>query len=270
MNGVSRPAKRLARETQDSPWARGLARAGFVASGVVHALLGTIVLIVAFGGEGEADQAGAFKAIGAAPLGFALLWVLALALWALAAWQVLDGLLVRDSGTAKKWGRRLSEWGKALIYGALGAIAASVALGARPDADETARSASGVLLQVPGGPFLLGAVGAGIGIGGIVFGVIGVRRGFLKLVALPPGRMGGIVTATGMVGYIAKGVALAIVGVLLIVAAVTVDPSAAGGIDGAIDALIALPLGPLLAGTVGVGLLAYAAFLFLRARYAKL
>jgi len=71
-------------------------------------------------------------------------------------------------------------------------------------------------------------------------------------------------------GYIAKGLALLAVGVLLIVAAVKVDPGDAGALDAALDGLIALPLGPLLCGAIGAGLIAYGVFLGLSARYRRL
>ena len=62
---------------------------------------------------------------------------------------------------------------------------------------------------------------------------------------------------------------LAFAGLLLVVAAVRTDPDAAGGLDGAVHALLALPSGPWLAGIVGAGLIAYGLFCFFRARYAR-
>jgi len=73
-----------------------------------------------------------------------------------------------------------------------------------------------------------------------------------------------------VVGFIAKGIALLIVSVLLVVGAVQVDPEAAGGLDAAIDALIAMPYGPPLVAGVGVGLIAYGIFCLFRAPYADL
>ena len=44
----------------------------------------------------------------------------------------------------------------------------------------------------------------------------------------------------------------------------------AGGLDGALRALLALAYGPLLVGAVGVGFIAYGFFCLFRARYARL
>ncbi|MET0735278.1 MAG: DUF1206 domain-containing protein [Microbacterium sp.] len=274
MDATAAP-KRAARKAEQSTPLRLLARAGYAASGVVHILIGVIVLVVAFGGDGEADQVGAFRAIAQAPLGFVALWVLAIALWALGIWHALEGFLSRDvegdaKGAAKKWGRRISEWGQAVVFIALGAIAASIALGARLDAEESAEDASRGVLSIPGGPFLLGAVGLGIGITGVVFVFMGFRRSFRSKMTIPSGRLGRGITGLGVTGFIAKGVALVIIGILLIVAAVKVDPAAAGSLDGAIQALLVLPYGPWLAGVVGLGLIAYGVFCFFRGRYARL
>lgn len=262
--------RRAARTAEANPVMRVLARCGFAANGVVHALIGIIVLVVAFGGDGESDQAGALKAIAAAPLGFLVLWIIAIALWALAAWHVLEGILARRDSTAAKWGVRASEWSQAAVYAVIGLLAASVALGARPDPDEAAQDASRGVLFIPGGPFVLGAVGLAIGIGGVVFIAMGLRRDFENKMDIPGGAFGVAVKALGVVGFVGKGLALVILAVLLVVAAVRVDPNAAGGLDAAIGALIVLPYGPWLASAVGVGLIVYGVFCGFRARYASI
>lgn len=268
-------AKQAARAAESSRGFRVLARSGYAANGLVHVMIGVIALVIALGGRGESDQAGAFRAIAAAPLGFAVLWAVAIALWALAAWHAVEGFLARRpasdlEGTARKWGIRVSEWGQSLVFAALGVIAAAVALGARPDADAAAEDTSRGVLALPGGPLLLGAVGAGIAIAGVVFVVMGLRRSFRSKVAIPSGTLGRAVEALGVVGFVAKGVALAIVGVLLVIAAIRLDPETAGGLDGAMRALLELPLGPVLTGLVGTGFIAYGVFCGFRARYARL
>lgn len=263
-------AKRAAREARSSPALRVLARGGYAANGVVHLLIGVIVVVIALGGKGESDQAGAFKAIGAAPLGFVALWLLAALLAALGVWHAANGLITSRSSDVKKWGVRISEWGQTLVFLALGVIAASVALGARPDANETAQDASRGVLNLPGGAWLLGLVGLGIGIGGIAFVVMGVRRSFHSKVAIPDGRTGALITTLGVIGFVAKGVALVVVGILLVIAAVRVDADTAAGLDGAIQSLLEVFGGPFLVALVGAGFIAYGVFCLFRARYARL
>ena len=270
-NGAKRAAaKRAAREARSSPALRALARGGYAANAVVHLLIGVIVIAIASGARGEGDQAGAFKTIASAPLGFVALWTLATLLAALAVWHAANGLLASRSSDVKKWGVRISEWGQAVVFLALASIAGAVALGARPNAEETAEEASRGVLDLPGGPIVLALVGVGIGVGGISFIVMGILRSFHSKVDVPDGRAGTAISALGVVGFIAKGISLSVIGILLIVAAVKVDPGTAGGLDGAIDALLDVWGGPFLVGIVGAGFVAYALFTFCRARYAKL
>jgi hypothetical protein len=99
---------------------------------------------------------------------------------------------------------------------------------------------------------------------------MGLRRSFHSKVRLPDGVGGHVLSALGVVGFLAKGVALVVVGVLLVIAAVRIEPDTAGGLDGAVSALIALPAGPFLALLVGLGFLGYGVFTVFRARYARL
>ncbi|GAA3206276.1 DUF1206 domain-containing protein [Microbacterium terregens] len=266
--------KRVAREAKQSTPFRWTARAGYAANGVVHILIGIIAIVVALGGDGDTDQSGALMLIAGAPLGFVVLWLIAITLWALGIWQIFEGILVRSPsddarGLAAKWGQRVGAWGQAAIFVALGLISASVALGARVDAEEAAENASRGVLQLPGGSIVLGLVGVGIGIGGIAFVVMGVRRTFRNKIDIPRHGIGRSLAGLGVVGFVAKGVALIIVGILLLVAALKTDPDTAGGLDGAITALLALSYGPWLVAAVGAGFIAYGVFCFFRARFAR-
>ena len=273
-------ARSAARRVEASPLVRALARGGYAASGAVHVLIGLLVLTLAFGVSGEADQSGALRAIAGAPLGLAVLWIIAVLLWALALYHLIEAFVLRGGGATEKtaalktalttWGRRISEAGQAVVFAALGAVAASVALGARTEGNRSAEDASRGVLALPGGDIVLGLVGLGVAAGGVAFVVMGVMRSFEKKMSIPKDGVGPFVTTLGVVGYIAKGVALAIVGVLLVVAAVTSDASQAGGLDDAFDTLHGLFLGPVLVGLVGAGFVAYGLFLFFRARYARL
>lgn len=260
--------KKTARRLESDPRLRALAKAGYAATGIVHVMLGGIVLGVAFGGDGDADQSGAFRALAASPAGLVALWAVALALFALALWHAVAALA--GAGEKGSWSRRLSEAGQAVAFAALGVIAIVVAVGGRSDGDESVKETSSGVLSIPGGPFILGAVGAGVLVAGIAFGVIGGRRSFRKKLSVPAGAMGALVMTLGVIGYVAKGVSLATVGVLLGVAAIRVDPQEAGGLDGAVRSLLELPAGPLIAIAVGGGLIAYGLFCLFRARYARL
>lgn len=268
---MSESAHDAARAVERQPAARVLARGGFVANGLVHLLIGSLIVAIAFGGDRDADQTGAFRAVAAVPLGFVALWAAALLLAALGLWHLAEGMLAsRRREGAAVWGLRISEWGQAVVFLFFGGLAAAVALGARPEADETAREASRGILAVPGGVFAIVLVGAGVGVAGVVFVVMGVRRSFRSKVTIPRNGLGRTVAVLGVAGFIAKGVALASLGLVLIVAAVRSRAEEAGSLDAAIRALLDLSFGRPVIVIIGAGLIAYGVFTVFRSRYARL
>ncbi|MEH3088664.1 MAG: DUF1206 domain-containing protein [Microbacterium arborescens] len=268
---MGEPAHDAARAVERQPAARALARGGYVANGVVHLLIGSLIIAVAFGGDRDADQTGAFRAVAELPLGFVVLWIAAALLVSLGVWHLAEGMLAsrRRSGAAA-WGVRASEWGQALVFLFFGGLSAAVALGARPQADETARDASRGVLAMPGGVFVIVLVGLGVAVAGVVFAVMGVRRSFRSKMTIPHGPVGAAVTGLGVVGFVAKGIALGSLGGVLVVAAVRSRADEAGSLDAAIRALLELALGPAIVVVVGAGLIAYGVFTVFRARYADL
>lgn len=267
---VSKDVKDAARSAERQPVFRALARGGYVASGIIHVIIGVLALSLAFTGSGETDQSSALDEVASAPLGGVLLWGLVVLLWALGAFHAVSGFTHRDGDAKKRWGKRLSSWGRAVAFIAIGGVTASVALGTSSDGDESAEDASRGLLDVPGGPILLALVGAGIIVAGIAFVVIGIRRGFKKKMTLPAGALGNAVVVLGLIGYIAKGVSIVIIGGLVGFAGIQNDPESAGTLDSAFKLLEDLPGGVVVTAAVGAGFIAYGVFCAFRARYAKL
>ena len=71
----------------------------------------------------------------------------------------------------------------------------------------------------------------------------------------------------GKVGYIAKGIAIALVGGLFGYAAITHDPKKSGGLDQALQTVLEQPFGPVLLTAIGLGIGAYGLFCFARAKH---
>lgn len=74
---------------------------------------------------------------------------------------------------------------------------------------------------------------------------------------------------TGQVGYAVKGVAYAVVGVLLVAAAVTFDPKRSTGLDGALRTLAGEPLGTTVLILVALGFAVFGVYCFFQSRYRK-
>ncbi|MCU1474372.1 DUF1206 domain-containing protein [Amnibacterium sp.] len=270
-NGVGHQAERQVRRARANPVVRGLARAGFVASGLIQLLVGIITIEVALHrSSSSADQSGALSDLAKAPGGPVLLWVVTVGSFALALWLVIAGALERGEDKKGTWGRRIRDWAKALVYAAVGLTALRFAMGGTASSAGSARRGSQDLLAAPGGPVLLGLVGLGV----VVLGAFLVHRGaakrFVKTIRVPSGAAGRATIALGQVGYIARGVAVGAVGVLLVVAAFTADPKRATGLDGALKAFAALPFGAVLLVLIGLGWIAGGVYTIIRAKQAVL
>lgn len=262
-------AKGAARTAQRSDAFRRVARAGFVVVGLVHIIIGAIAVSIATGGGGDADQDGAMEQIRSTPVGGLVLGLVAVALVALAVWQIASGLLARGK-EPRKWGMRIKLIGIAGAYLVIAGLALIFAFGGHVESETTLRALSAVILDAPGGIVLLIILGltvAGVGIG---FIAIGFTRGFVKTMDVPDGPSRPGIIALGVAGYIAKGIAIAVTGSLFVVAAWTQDPEKAAGLDGALRSLVDLPQGRAILWLVGVGLAIYGIFSMVRARYARM
>ena len=76
-------------------------------------------------------------------------------------------------------------------------------------------------------------------------------------------------TAVGVVGHLARAVVFALIGWFLIKAAIDYDPDKAVGLDGALAKLASSAFGPVVLGIVAAGLIAFACYSVLDARYRR-
>lgn len=250
-----------------------LARVGLASYGIVFVLLAWVTAKLAWGGAAESgDKSGALATLADDPVGRVLLWIIVVGLFALALWRLTEAIwgFQGESGT-KRLRHRLTAAGKAIIFAGLAVSAIGAAMGnSSSDAAQQQQQASGVL-ALPYGQFLVIAV-ALIVIGVGVWHVIkGFRKKFMDHInkAVSSGIRSAI-EKLGVFGYVASGIALALVGGILGYAALTYDPAKATGLDGALRLIITAPFGRILATIVAFGFLAYGLFHFARARYEAL
>jgi hypothetical protein len=275
--GTARSAEAKADEAGNSETLENLARVGLLAYGLVHVLVAWLAIELAwFGGNSKsADQSGAMSTLADSPVGKPLLWVIALGFVALAAWQAAEVLRWRGQWTAsgKARAKALQNSGKALVksvvYVVLAVLAVKFALGSGKSSSQQQQKTTAGVFGWPAGRWLVGAVGLVLIGVGIYHVYKGVTKRFLKEIDTSdasPSALG-LVTRLGQVGFPGKGVALAGVGALLLWAAITFDPSKARGLDGAMHAILDLPFGQILLTLVALGIAAFGAYLFVRARY---
>jgi hypothetical protein len=264
-----------AREVTDHPVLTHVARVGLIAYGVMHFLIGYLAIRLAWGLRGaDADQTGALQTVADGPGGSVLLWTIGLGMLALALWQAGEVLLwwrgLLDPAHRKRTAfvcvRCLA---KALAYAVLGVTALLFAVGLEYEADERLRDLTGDTLDIPGGAVLVGGVAVAVIAVGLYTLVRGLTGGFMKDIDLPaaPDRWEPLIEGIGRVGYVAKGIAVALVGVLLWQAATSADVSTATGLDGALAAVAGVAAGPWLLTAIGAGFAAFGLYALARARY---
>lgn len=266
-----------ARGVTDHPLLTHLARVGLVAYGLLHVLIGWLAFQIAWSVQAspeDADQTGALQTIAATPGGLVLLWVIGLGLLSLALWQ--GGELLRWwTGLLRPDLRLRAAFVcakcavKAVVYAGFGVTALFFAVGAGYDARVRFRELTDETLRFPGGGLLVAAVGVGVAGVGAYMVVRGLTGGFMKDIDLDaaPDPYEPVIERIGRVGYVAKGIAFAVSGGLLVYAAVTSDVSTATGLDGAMNAIGAVPTGQWLLTAVAVGLVAFGGYALARARY---
>lgn len=136
------------------------------------------------------------------------------------------------------------------------------------DSSEQTQSLTADLMSSAGGRVLvvaLAGVVAGIGIGHVV---IGAKRTFLRELDGEDGRtVGAALRLSGIIGYVAKGLALIAVGALIGWAGASADPEKATGLDGALNTMAGLPAGMAALLLVGAGLMMFGVYCFFRARH---
>lgn len=97
----------------------------------------------------------------------------------------------------------------------------------------------------------------------------GFNTSFKEKLDLPPSdTVRSIITISGVVGYIAKGIALVLVGLLFIIATIQARPKESTGLDGALKAVREQPYGVYLLTRIGAGLICYGLYRVTKARFA--
>jgi hypothetical protein len=245
----------------DNVWFQRAARAGYAASGLLHLLIAFIVARLAVGDGGNADQSGAFATLAAQPGGAAMLWVAAVVLAALGLWQLVETFVERDLKD------KLKAAAVGIVYLVLAFSAAKFAMGSGQSSSRQNAGLSAQMMQSGWGIAALIVVALVLaGVGGYHV-YKGATKGFLDELTISGGSA---ITWIGVVGYVAKGLVLIGVGILVVVATMTSDPAKASGVDAAVKTLGSAPFGKILLIVAALGIAAYGVYGFIRSRYADM
>ncbi|VEG51749.1 protein of uncharacterised function (DUF1206) [Mycolicibacterium aurum] len=251
-----------------------LARVGYPVSGLLHVLIAYIIVRIAFGLSGEADQTGALATLAAQPGGQVSLWVVAFGLFALAMWRLAETVVGLHPGEHTDadlrdtpLGNRLKALGLAVVYLALAFAAVQFALGVGRQGSDRAEGLSARLMQSGGGKVVLVGVGVAIAAFGGYFVYKGASRKFLRDLTVPGGLL---ITVLGVCGHVAEGVVLFAAGLLVVGASFLQDPTRATGLDSAVQALGETQFGQTILLVAATGFAAYGLYSFALTRYSRM
>jgi uncharacterized membrane protein len=245
-----------------------LARAGFAARGVVYTIIGIFAISAAFGSGQTEGSKGAIESLTGSTWGQVVLGFLAIGLFGYGLWRLLSGAIdLENEGSGKKAAaKRVAYVVSGLAHFALSIYAAALLLGnGGGGSGGGAQSMTAKLMQQPFGPYLV--IFAGI----IAFIVAAaqlskaIKEKYRKHIALPDAH--GVSNKLIKFGIISRAVVFAIVGVFLVYAGITVSPENAKGFSGALSWLQQQSYGSIILGLIGIGLLGFALYSFLQARY---
>jgi hypothetical protein len=263
-----------ARRVENSTWLETLTRIGFVGYGLLHLAIAWLAIQVALNRTGtSADQVGAFRLLENQPAGHALLVVIAIGLGAMALWQlILAAVGHRTYHGKRRAAERLVSSARVVIYVFLLWTDVKVLQGTATSGSNSSERATAGVLAHPSGRWLIVLAGLavlGVGVGMFIYGL---KRKFASKLALGSARphTRKAVLVLGQVGYIAKGIAFAVVGGLLFDAAVSDRASRSKGLDGALRTLAGEPLGRVFLFVIAIGFAAFGVYCFAQSRYRRI
>jgi len=257
------------------PWVEHLARFGWLAKGLVYALMGLTAFTIGRRKPttDDASPQGAVAQLRSTQFGTALIWLLVVGLVLYVAWRLLSVALIRGND-GKKWLERAGYLFSAGFYAVLAYTAiTAVTQGKDTKHKNTVERLSASIMSHPVGRWLLfvaGVVVIGIGIFFIVDK--GIKKSFMKELDLsntPEAERKAIRTA-GTVGWISRGVATTFVGFFVAQAAWRYNATDARGFDNAFRELATHQAGSIAVLITGLALVVYGVFCALIVRHVDL
>ncbi len=255
MGEVADKAQRAGHDANDSEWLDWAIRAGLVAYGVVHLMVAWLAVQLALGEKSEsASNTGALQALAEQPMGSVLIWMIAVGMLLLVVWRLLEFALGYQDETdeKKRWrkragslgqGRDLRRPGLERVQG--GHRATARAAGRTPPPPRSCSCPAASSSSASSG-WRSSSTEARWSTAG------GARSSpSTSTPRASPARTAPRTSLFGKVGYIAKGIAIGIVGGLFCYAAITHDAKKSGGLDQALQTVLEQPFGQVLLIAIG-------------------
>lgn len=254
------------------------ARFGYAAKGFVYGAIGILALLAAFniGGGQTTGTTGALHAIAAQPFGRMLLALISFGLVGYVIWRLIQAINdPRNKGDdAQGLLTRLGYILSGLAYAGVSFNAALLALGSSNGggSSDIREDWTAMVMRQPLGRWLVGLAGAiviGIGFWRLYEAYKLKFRQELNLKELSEQQKNWLVNISRF-GIAARGVVFVMIGVFVLQAAHQYNPTKVKGLDGALLTLTQQPFGKFLLALMALGLVAYAVYLLLQARFRRI
>ncbi|MBD3663742.1 DUF1206 domain-containing protein [Sulfitobacter sp. TSTF-M16] len=243
-------------------------RAGYGARGLIYTTVGALAFAAALNSNEASGTKDALATLRAQPWGVTALWIIGFGLFAYMIWRIVAGAAdVEDHGTdGKGLIARAGQVVTGVLHGIIGVSVLSLAMGGgNAGSGGAAEDWTQKLMSMPAGRYLVAAAALimlGAGIYYAYKGWSGSYKDHLESSTFTrdaePVLMGGLIIYGGL---------LALVAVSLGFAALNSDASQAGGLGQALQSLRDMAFGRFLLGIAGLGLLAFALYNFVEAKY---
>lgn len=275
--GVAGGARRETESVERTRPVQWLIRGGFVARALTYGIIGGLALALALGAgtAGAApDQQGALALIARSLIGRIALVLICAGLLAYAVWKLTQGVFGRgpEGGGDPKLFDRVANLAGGVVYLGFFGVAVQVLAGTAGNSSKEPKDAAAGVLGWPGGQVIVGIGGAAliaISLYQLYDGLRGEFANEAKTQQMSPGERR-LFMWLGHVGLTARALVFALIGYFVLRAAIDFSPGSAVGVDGALARLHHEPLGPAILGLVAAGLITFAVYSLLEARYRRL
>jgi type IV secretory pathway VirB2 component (pilin) len=257
-----------------TPMLKTIAKIGFTAKGLVYCLLGILVFMAAFeigrqAGK-DVDKESAFNVIEHLPAGKWLLAIVALGLLCYVLWRVVQAFLPsrNDDSKIKNISKKIRYLLSGLVYLSLALFAIKMVFENSDDSGSKQHVIEDIM-HIENGSILIGLAAFVIAAVGIYQIYYSLSEGYKKHVSLVSvdRKTRDMLLLSGKLGYVARGVVWLIIAWLFSKAAWYSNAAEAGDTAKAFRFLESASYGSYFLGALGLGLLCYGLFNFIRARY---
>jgi hypothetical protein len=270
------PVQRQVHRLLNAVWVQRWIRFGHAAKGFLYGAIGYIAMrAVVYDYESAGGSEAVMKALDDRLVGSLILSLLGIGLGGYAFWrfeQVLVDPEHREKPlTLQSVVQRCGYAFSGLSYLGIGYSAGRLAVGLTVDFDDTVEEIAENLFEVPIGPWVLLVSGLGVVGIGFVYMYGAFSGSFIS--DFRPELYSAVKRSTvfmGKLGYTARGVSFALIGIYLMKAAYFIDDDEAGGLSHILGQLDDQPFGKIWLTAIAFGFFAYAIYMTMAALYRKL